>query len=204
MDPAIVYTIVVLLSAVILHECAHGWVAYRLGDPTAKRLGRLTLNPLRHIDPVGTILVPAVLNFFHLMPLGWAKAVPIDPSYFRNPRRDMMLVAAAGPGINLLIALAASGVLRLEIPPAVSEFCIIAVVINLLLAIFNLTPVPPLDGSRIIMGILPYRWARVYSQLEPFGLVLVIVLLNFGLMRFLEPVVVFLASFLLGRNLVLS
>ena len=183
----------ILLFSVILHEYAHGWVAFRLGDPTAKMLGRLSLNPLKHIDPLGTIIVPMVLRFLHLYPIGWAKPVPINFGNLRNPKRDMIWVALAGPAINITLALLFSELIRLHIPPEFAQLCGLAILVNLVLAIFNLVPIPPLDGSRIIMGILPNRMAAVYSRLEPFGLLIVLVLLNFGLLNFIDPIVQFFA-----------
>ncbi len=188
--------IVVLLVAVILHEYSHGWVAYRLGDPTAKMMGRLTLNPLRHIDPMGSIAVPFLLKMAHLPPFGWAKPVPVDFRRLRNPKIDMIWVAMAGPLTN--IALAAFFGLLLKFVPLAEQgqhFLSLGIVINLFLAFFNLVPIPPLDGSRVVMGLLPNQVARFYSQLEPFGFIIVLVLLNFGMLDFVWELV----SFVMGK-----
>ena len=183
--------IFVLGFAVILHECAHGWVALKFGDPTAKMMGRLTLNPLRHIDPIGTILVPIVSRLILGFPFGWAKPVPVNFMYLRNPKRDMIFVALAGPAVNMAIAVAASFFLALD-----QNFFSLMIMVNLMLAIFNLTPVPPLDGSRILTGLLPTPLARKYAQLEPFGFIIVIVLLKSGALDFLNGIVISLARML--------
>lgn len=185
--------ILIILFSVILHEYAHGWVAFKLGDPTAKMLGRLTLNPLKHIDPVGTILVPMVLRFLNLYPLGWAKPVPINFANLRHPKRDMMWVALAGPAVNILIALLLSDLLRLRLSGELYQLCELGIIINLFLATFNLIPIPPLDGSRILMGLLPNELAISYSRLEPVGLIIVLVLLNFGALNFVNVIVQILA-----------
>ncbi len=170
----------ILFFSVILHEYAHGWVARRCGDPTAWIAGRLTLNPLRHIDPVGTIVVPFVLHLLGIVPLAWAKPVPVDFRRLRHPRRDMLWVALAGPGANIALALIAAFGLRLLLPSWGYLVLGLIVLVNLMLAFFNLTPIPPLDGSRILTSLLPPEAARGYGRLEPYGLVLVIVLLNLG------------------------
>jgi len=177
--------ITALVIAVVPHEYAHGWVAEKLGDPTARMRGRLTLNPIKHIDPVGTILVPVIL---YLLPVhflfGWAKPVPVNFSLLRNPKRDMIWVAAAGPAINFCIAGAAAVLMSLA-SGYVRLFLMLVVLINVFLALFNLVPIPPLDGSRILMGLLPINMARALSRVEPFGIIILIVLLNFGFLRFI-------------------
>ena len=190
----IAQVVAILLFAVICHEYAHGWVAYKLGDPTAKLAGRLTLNPLKHIDPVGSIVIPFLLKFLGLLPLGWAKPVPVNFERLRHPKRDMIWVAMAGPATNVALALLFSQLLRLSLPLFAIKICVLVVIINLILAIFNLVPIPPLDGSRIVMGLLPDRAVRQYSLLEPFGVFIVIVLLNFGLLDFVWIIVEFLAG----------
>lgn len=179
--------IVLLLAAglaIILHELAHGWVADKLGDPTAKLAGRLTVNPLAHLDPVGTILVPGLLLLFSILTkapvilLGWAKPVPINPSYFRRPYRDLMLVGLAGPLLNLGLAgvgtalwhpLSRAGPL---LPEPLLLFVAGSIIINVVLAFYNLIPIPPLDGSRILAYFLPPRGRLFLHRLEPFGLFL--------------------------------
>lgn len=179
--------IVPLVIAIVFHEVAHGWVARALGDPTAARLGRLTLNPLKHVDPVGTVLLPGLLALTHLPVFGWAKPVPVDARRLPNPRRDMMLVGAAGPAMNFALAALAAILLGLMARGGPGEATGAAafiqanlvnfIGINLFLALFNLLPVPPFDGSHIIEGLLPEGLARGYSRLRPFGLVLMLVLL---------------------------
>ena len=194
--------IVILFSAIILHEFAHGWTAYQLGDPTAKQAGRLTLNPLKHIDPVGTVLLPAILLTLRFMGhdvfvFGWAKPVPVNFTRLRNPKKDMMWVGAAGPVTNVSLAILFSFLAKSYSSSAYAEFLAFAVFINLLLAVFNMIPIPPLDGSRVVMGLLPDRYLRPYSQLEPYGILIVIVLLYFGLFdRVIAPVMIFCGQLL--------
>lgn len=192
----VVQIIFVLLFSVIFHECAHGWIADKLGDPTARLAGRLTLNPLKHIDPLGTIIVPLVLRLLGFLPLGWAKPVPVNFARLHHPKRDMIWVAIAGPATNIGLAILFSQLLKLTALSFLHEFFVLAVMVNLILAIFNLAPIPPLDGSRILMGLLPNSLARTYSRLEPFGLIIVIVLLNFGLLDFIWTIVAVLAALL--------
>ena len=180
----------ILTVAVVLHEVGHGVVAYRCGDPTAAEQGRLTLNPIRHVDPVGTVLVPGVLlasawaTGAHPFLFGWAKPVPIDPRRMARPRRDMALVALAGPLVNF--ALAALGVWGLRIGygmeglagALVRVSAGATIGINVSLAVFNLLPIVPLDGGRVLTSLLPYRLARHYARLEPLGLVIVVLLMS--------------------------
>ncbi|MEI6305570.1 MAG: site-2 protease family protein [Deltaproteobacteria bacterium] len=175
------------MLAIVCHEVSHGYIAWRLGDPTARMLGRLTLNPLKHIDIIGTLMI-----FF--VGIGWAKPVPVTFQNLRNPKRDMIWVAAAGPITNLLLAVISAILLRVAVfigNPAVSAtpFSMIleplvlmlafSVYINLLLAIFNMIPVPPLDGGRVLTGLLPYRQAAALSRIEPYGMVIIIMLVFF-------------------------
>lgn len=186
-----------LLAAVIFHEVAHGYVALRLGDDTALRMGRLTLNPLSHIDPIGTVLLPALLLFAGAPVFGYAKPVPVDYTRLRDPKRGMVLVALAGPLTNVMLAALCAAVFHLLyryvsgldathegairfaetvlVPLAVMAKY--AVVINVVLAVFNLLPIPPLDGGRVLTGILPYQQARLLASIEPFGFVIVMALL---------------------------
>jgi len=198
-----------VLAAIVFHEVAHGGVAYLLGDPTAARHGRLTLNPLPHIDPVGTILLPGILLLAPLLfgtpaiVFGYARPVPIDVRRLRHPRRDAMLVALAGPGTNLVLATlsaAALGLLGPETEPATGilsglrHMAAASVWINCLLAVFNLLPIPPLDGGRVLTALLPARAARQFARVESFGMMLVLlVLLNGNVVgRLVRPVVALL------------
>lgn len=168
--------------AIILHELAHGWVAYRLGDPTAKLAGRLTLNPLAHVDLLGTVLVPGMLLLFALLAqapivlVGWAKPVPINPVHFRRPYRGMMLVGLAGPLMNLGLAGAGTAIwypLAYSgggAPEAIVLFLAIFILINTVLACYNLIPIPPLDGSRVLAYFLPPRGRLLLHRLEPWGI----------------------------------
>ena len=193
-----------LFPSVILHEYAHGWVACRLGDPTAKAAGRLTFNPLKHIDPVGTIILPVILLVMrHFEPstpiLGWAKPVPVNFMNLRSPRRDMMLVAAAGPAVNIALALFFSSLFKMHISIFVNEVLELAIAINLVLALFNLIPIPPLDGSRLVAGLLPNRLAYWYSRLEGYGIFIVMILLYLGVLkRFIFPLMDQLLYYLTG------
>lgn len=181
----IVVWILPVIFAITGHEVAHGWMAKQFGDRTADQQGRLTLNPLRHIDPLGTIIIPGLLLIsFTGFIFGWAKPVPVDARNFKNPRKAMMLVALAGPLSNLLMAigwalLARIGVmLELEfISMPLIYSGVAGITINLVLAMINLLPIPPLDGSRVVAGLLPDYWAWRYNQLERFGFIILIVLL---------------------------
>jgi len=172
-----------ILLALTFHEVAHGWVAYKFGDPTAKMAGRLTLNPLPHLDPIGTILL-------FVAHIGWAKPVPVNPAYFRNPKRDLVWVSLAGPASNLGLALIFGMVFRMlprallmtatGLERALLFMLIYAVVINIVLAVFNLIPIPPLDGSKILMGFLPRELERQFEFLERFGPLLIVALFLMG------------------------
>ena len=172
-----------VLIAITFHEAAHGWMASRLGDDTARLRGRVTFNPIRHIDPVGTVLLPGLLLATVGFAFGWAKPVPVNVRRLRNPRRDMVLVALAGPGINLLLAFGCAVgfvLMGMYAPPGDLSAWIAtnlrnAVIINVILAIFNMMPVPPLDGGRVAVGILPRRLALPLARLERWGLVIVLV-----------------------------
>ena len=202
-----------ILFALTVHEYAHGWMALRFGDPTARNAGRLTLNPISHLDPIGTLML-------FIVHLGWAKPVPVNPYYFRNPKKDMMWVSLAGPGANFLTAFACGLLLRVISPLsgnlelASSAFGIVvmmivyALMINLVLCFFNLIPLPPLDGSKILMGILPPEYEHHIVQLERFGPFLLIGIIMIGRMAhipilwgILSPFVSFFSYVFAGTNL---
>jgi Zn-dependent protease len=196
-----VIMLVVLFFSVIIHEMAHGYVALLNGDPTAKLYGRLTLNPLPHIDPVGTILVPALLFFSQSGILfGWAKPVPVNPMNFRNYRTGELSVSASGPLSNFFLAAVFAQLLPwVGNNPGFFLLCKYGVIINLYLMLFNLIPIPPLDGSKVIMPLLPYSLQQLYAQLEPVGFLLILVLLYSGLWSILiTPIFRFLMGILLG------
>ncbi|HOW61319.1 MAG TPA: site-2 protease family protein [Candidatus Contendobacter sp.] len=186
-----------LLLAITLHEVAHGWVALRCGDTTAQAQGRLSLNPLRHIDPVGTVLVPALLAVFGGFIFGWAKPVPVNFHRLRQPKRDMALVALAGPGANLIMALgwALAAWLGYQAQTTLTwlgepllAMGVVGVNVNVMLGVLNLVPIPPLDGSRVLAGVLPNRYGEAMARLEPYGLIILVLLLASGLLN-LMPVV---------------
>lgn len=176
--------IIPMIFAIVFHEVAHGMVARWLGDPTASERGRLSLNPLRHVDLFGTVLLPGLLFFAHAPVFGWAKPVPVDYSRLRNPKRDMALVGAAGPASNFLLALLSALLIRVLVGnagPNPDPGLIVVVLeyfigFNCFLGLFNLLPLPPFDGSRILRGIAPWPMARLLDRIEPFGLIVFAVL----------------------------
>jgi Zn-dependent protease len=192
---------VVLLFSVIVHEVAHGYVALLNGDPTARMLGRITLNPVPHIDPIGTILLPFLLLMSHSgIIFGWAKPVPVNPLNYRNYRWGEFAVSAAGPVSNLVLAVFFSIILRLGLAnPGLMQMAYFGVSINIFLALFNLMPIPPLDGSHILALFLPREAARLYSYLQPVGFILILILFYTGIMgALIMPLYRRLASIMLG------
>ncbi len=186
---SIAVAILPLLFAITVHEVAHGWIAKRLGDPTAQRLGRLTLNPIKHIDPIGTVLVPALLLMLGGFVFGWAKPVPVTWENLRHPKRDMALVAIAGPIANLLMAFLWALVAKvatvlpqemLWVGVPLYYMGIFGISINIVLMVLNLIPLPPLDGGRVAVGLLPGRWGWGLSRLEPYGFFILLALMMTG------------------------
>src|SRR4051812_9047138 len=179
--------LVPLIIAIVFHEVAHGLVARRLGDPTAQEAGRLTFNPIKHIDPFGTVILPLLLAISHAPVFGWAKPVPVNFRRLRHPRRDMVLVALAGPGMNLLLAIVGSALLaatvlltggaRETVAGLVAANALNFVLINLFLAVFNLLPVPPFDGGHVVEGLLPPPLAQRFRKIGRYSLLVLVVLL---------------------------
>jgi Zn-dependent protease len=195
-----------LLFALTIHEFAHGYVAFFFGDPTAKMKGRLTMNPLKHLDPIGTLA-------FFFIHFGWAKPVPVTPGYFKNPRQDMLWVALAGPATNLVMAVTSALVAKFVVLTAsilpltiiiailipVQKMLVASVWINLVLCIFNFLPIPPLDGSRILAGLLPEHLARPYAALDRYGfIILILLMLTNTISRLIMPIIAFANNLLLS------
>lgn len=203
MIDALVLIVFAVLPAIVLHEVAHGWTAYKLGDPTARNMGRLTLNPIKHMDLLGSIIIPGGLFLAHyfgltksLLLFGWAKPVPVDFRRLQPRRFGMILVAAAGPLTNILLAWVSVQLYQL---PMLSKWSYVlgwGILLNLTLAVFNMIPIPPLDGSRVVTGLLPKELAYYYNRLEPYGFIIVVVLLQLGMLQFLYPIVSSLGALL--------
>ena len=196
---------IILIFSVILHECAHGLVAERCGDPTARQAGRITLNPIPHLDPIGSIFLPGIMILMNLVTgsgfiFGWAKPVPINPYNLNDPKRDMMWIGLAGPATNFAVALFLALVFRLLAVSSslVATILLYGVVINLILGFVNLVPIPPLDGSRILSGFLPEKYAYKLSRIEPFGFIIILILLISGLFSFIVMLVYKLSYLLIG------
>jgi Zn-dependent protease len=191
-----IFSIIAFIIAIAAHEMAHALAANKLGDNTAKLAGRMTLNPAAHIDPFGTVVLPLLLVITRFpVVFGWAKPVPVNPANFDSPRKGMMITSAAGPAANFVTAGVFAVFLRLTVlgilfPPGWGMFFVYGVLINMVIGLFNLIPVPPLDGSNILAGLLPLEAARRYMKISRYGFVIVIALLSLGLFeRVMMPVV---------------
>ena len=192
-----IISLFVVLFAITVHEASHGWAALKMGDPTAFQLGRITLNPIRHIDPIGTILLPLMLIIIGAPPFGWAKPVPVNPLNLKDPRRDNLIISIAGPLSNISVAVIAFIILKIlmnldpnllyarggGISGLLSPLITIVyftIVINVILAFFNLIPIPPLDGSGVVMGLISEEAAQKYEQIRPYGFFILILLIMTG------------------------
>jgi len=194
----IIFALPAVITAITLHEAAHGWVAYKLGDSTAKNLGRITANPVKHLDLVGTILMPLVMIVFTGMAFGYAKPVPVEVRNFEHPQKDMALVALAGPVSNFIMAIFWMFILVVSVKlmprgtlgDVFQYMAGIGVIINIVLMVVNFLPVLPLDGGRVLMGVLPFKWAVMFIKTERFGFLLVILLLFTGILdKILMPMI---------------
>ncbi len=196
----LIFEIIAIGFSIIIHEVAHGFMAEKLGDPTARRAGRLTLNPLKHIDPIGSILVPIITSFTHY-PFGWAKPVPFNPYNLKNRRSGELLIALAGPASNLLIAFVFTIIFRLgtSLGYAFLDACIYIIAVNISLAVFNLVPIPPLDGSKILFAAFPTteKWFNIRRQIERSSFLLLFILVIF-LWKYISPIIPMIVFFLIG------
>lgn len=194
-------TLLIFFVALTAHEFAHGWMAYQRGDSTAKLMGRLSLNPLHHIDPIGTVALPILLVITRApIVFGWAKPVPINFSNLRNPKQDIIFVGLAGPMANILLAVVLGFIARIFVSSMeIFTVLLLGIQINLFLAFFNLIPIPPLDGSRVMMGLLPNELVQQYVKIEPFGFIIVLALFYMGFLQiFIIPAVKFFTRIALG------
>lgn len=206
----ILLVMIVLIASLSVHEAAHAFAADRLGDPTARHLGRLSLNPAVHVDPIGTLLFPLIAFMTNVPLIGWAKPVPVDPRHLKHPKRDFALIAAAGPASNLVMAMIAAIVIAVVPSPDPGEIAYRAttrplfqlldlfVYVNVLLAVFNMIPVPPLDGGNVLLGVLPPGPARVVEQLRPWGFLILYALMLTGVLSMLLGPVANYLLYLLG------
>ena len=195
--------IAVFIIVIVAHEFAHGYAAYKLGDYTAKQAGRLTLNPIKHLDPIGTVVLPAILIITSSpVIIGWAKPVPVNPYNFKNPRMGMLLTSLAGPGANFFLAVIFAAIFKMGLfpPDSLGElFLLRGVAISLILGIFNMIPIPPLDGSNIVASLLPPRYGQFYMRIERFGFIIIIGLLYIGLFdKVIIPIFKILIRLLVG------
>jgi Zn-dependent protease len=182
----VIIAFTVLLVSLTVHEMAHAWSADRLGDPTARLLGRITLNPVAHADPIGTVLFPLIALVTGAPLIGWAKPVPVDVRRLHNQYRDFVLVAAAGPASNIILAVgSALIVMAAPLPPPLGTFFERMVIVNVLLAVFNMLPIPPLDGGNVLSGLLPRHLGRVFDQIRPFGFLILYAVILTDAFRYL-------------------
>lgn len=197
-----------ILYAITIHEVAHGWVAKINGDNTAASLGRLSLNPIKHVDPIGTVVVPLVLLYFFGAPFGWAKPVPVNWNNLHKPKRDMAFVALAGPLANLMMLIVWALILKLadslstdwwHISQIIIYMAKIGILINIVVMVLNMIPIPPLDGSRVVSSLIPDNWANTYAKVEPYGIVIVVVLMISGVLgKLLLPTVFSVSDFVIS------
>ena len=200
MEISFLFTIIILIMSVVIHEVSHGYAAYLMGDPTAKNAGRLTLNPLAHLDLMGSLIVPFIAYFSAGFMFGWAKPVPYNPYNLKSQKYGDAIVAVAGPASNLLVALIFGLALRFDLLVGMTNFTMaiqMVVIINIILAIFNLIPIPPLDGSKILFTFLPYRYIEFRRNLERYSLLLLLFVVFF-LWKTLFPFILFLFSVITG------